>query len=276
MSESVLVRNGVRVLGNGEQVIMFAPGFGFEQSIWAWITPSFEQDYKLITFDYVGFGQSNPLAYDPEKYSNLEGYAEDVIEIITSLGLEDVLYVGHSVGAMIGLLASIDRPDLFKKLVLIGPSPCYFNLSTEYQGGFDHSSLDALMELMEKNYINWTENVAATIINDPTRMDATTNIEERFSVNDPKIMRQFAEAIFFSDYRHVLSKVTVPSFIIQCDQDAFVPPFVANYMNEHLPSSTLHFSNTIGHCPHLSHPEKTVSLLQEGLGIQFADTGGKS
>ncbi|MBB6453124.1 sigma-B regulation protein RsbQ [Salirhabdus euzebyi] len=268
MAKSVLTRNNVTVKGEGEQPIIFASGFGFDQTVWSSVSNSFEQDFQIIQYDYVGFGDSDIAAYDQAKYSTLSGYVSDLLEIFDELKINNAIFVGHSIGSMIGILASTKRPELFSKLVLIGPSPYFLNEPPTYYGGFDKDDLDHLIDMMEKNYLEWVSNIAPTITNDPNRLDVTMDIEDRFYANNPTITRQFAEVIFFGDNRPFLPKVTVPSLIIQCSNDVFVPDSVAEYMKVNLPNATITYSNSIGHCPHLSHPEKTVKLIKEYINEQ--------
>lgn len=263
-----LTRNNVTIKGNKNTSMIFAPGFGFDQTVWTKVSKSFECDYQTILFDYVGFGDSDRSAYDPNRYSTLSGYVDDLIEICSDIELKNGIFVGHSIGAMIGMLASIQRPDLFSKLVLIGPSPYYLNEPPKYYGGFEQDDLNGLLTMMEKNYFSFANSVSTTIVNDQHQSRLAMDIEERFASNDPTITRKFAELVFFSDNRQHLSRVTVPSLILQNSKDVFVPTTVGDYLKEHLPYSTVTYTNTIGHCPQLSHPEETISIIRHFLNEQ--------
>lgn len=261
----VLNRNHVTIKGEGEQVMMLAHGFGCEQSMWRYISPAFEKDYKLVLFDYTGSGSSDISAYDAVKYNRLEGYVEDVLDIISSLNLENIIFVGHSISSMIGLLASIKRPDVFKKLIMIGPSPCYLN-SEGYHGGFDKSDIHDLLELMEMNFEGWASYMAPMAMEQPKDTPKVSDLENMFVSNNPKIARQFAEVTFFSDYRHVLTDVTVDSLILQCAHDSIVPFEVAEYLNNHLANNQLQVMDAKGHYPHISQPEETIAAIKAYLG----------
>ena len=265
MASDVISRNNVKVFGSGKQAMLFAHGFGCDQNMWRYLTPAFEKDYKIVLFDYVGAGRSDLKAYDPSRYSNLEGYAQDVLDVCEALELEHVIYVGHSVSSIVGILASIKRPGLFERLVMVGPSPCYINDPPDYVGGFDREDIVGLLDLMEKNYIGWANFLAPAVMKNPDRPDLTVELEESFCSTDPKIARRFAEATFFADNRGDLPKVNVPSLILQCSDDAIAPVEVGDYMHRHLTDSTLRVMKATGHCPHMSHPEETIRTIREYL-----------
>lgn len=264
---NVLKRNNVKVSGKGTQVIIFAPGFGCDQNMWRFVAPAFEESYRVVLFDYVGSGKSDYGAYNSSKYSELSGYAQDILEICTSLELNEVILVGHSVGSIIGLLASIQKPKLFKKLILIGPSPCYLNDPPEYLGGFEKEDLEGLINMMELNYIGWANYLSKLVMNNPERPELMLELEESFCSTDPVIQREFAIATFLSDYRSILSDVKVPSLILQCSDDSIAPLEVGDYMNKQMTNSTLRRMKATGHCPHMSHPEETIELIKEYLAL---------
>jgi sigma-B regulation protein RsbQ len=264
MASSIATRNNVRVYGQGVQLIMFAHGFGCDQNMWRFITPAFEKDYKIILFDYVGAGKSDVNSYEPERYASLHGYAQDVLEIIEDLKLNDVIFVGHSVSSMVGVLAAIEEPSYFSKLILVGPSPCYIN-KEGYKGGFEQKDIEGLLETMEKNYIGWANFLAPAIMANKERPELGEELTESFCSTDPIIARQFAETTFFSDNRNDLQKLTIPSLILQCSEDIIAPIEVGEYLHKNLANSTMKIMKATGHCPHMSEPEETISLMKEYL-----------
>jgi sigma-B regulation protein RsbQ len=263
-TEEVLTRNNVKIIGSGTRPMLLAHGFGCDQNMWRFLTPAFERDYKLVLFDYVGSGHSDLAAYDEERYAKLDGYAQDVIDIVEALDLRDVIFVGHSVSSMIGILAAKRAPGRFSRLILIGPSPRYVN-EGEYVGGFERADLEGLLELMDKNYIGWANFLAPVVMKNPDRPELTAELEESFCSTDPKIARRFAEATFFADNRGDLAGFTLPSLILQCSEDAIAPAEVGRYMHRALPESTFRMMKATGHCPHVSHPEETIEAMQEYL-----------
>lgn len=264
MKTTVAERNNVHVFGKGTQPMLFAHGFGCDQNMWRFITPAFENDYKIILFDYVGAGNSDKSAYNAERYASLEGYAQDVLEICEELQLRNVVFVGHSVSSMIGALAAIEAPQYFDKLVMVGPSPCYIN-TDGYKGGFERKDIEGLLETMEKNYIGWANFLAPNIMGHKDRPELGEELTQSFCSTDPVIARQFAEATFFSDNRNDLGKVKVPSLILQCSEDIIAPMEVGEYLSKKLPGSTLRVMKATGHCPHMSEPEETITLIKEYL-----------
>jgi sigma-B regulation protein RsbQ len=265
MSNKIVERNNVKISGNGTQPMLFAHGFGCDQNMWRFILPAFEENYKIILFDYVGAGKSDIKAYNPERYCSLHGYAKDVLEICEELELTDVIFVGHSVSSMIGLLAAIEEPRYFQKMILVGPSPCYIN-DASYVGGFEKKDIEDLLETMEKNYIGWANFLAPEIIRNKDRPHLGQELTESFCSTDPVIARQFAEATFFSDNRSDLNKIKVPSLILQCSDDIIAPIEVGEYLSENLPNSMLRIMKATGHCPHMSEPEETILLIKDYLG----------
>lgn len=265
MNDDILVRNNVKVSGKGAQPMIFAHGFGCDQNMWRFVAPAFKEDYKIVLFDYVGSGKSDPGAYKPERYADLQGYAQDVIEICDALELKDAIFVGHSVSSMIGALASIERPELFKSLILVVPSPCYINCPPDYIGGFERADIEGLLDMMDKNYIGWASFLAPVIMKNDNRPELAGELEESFCSTDPKIARRFAEATFYSDNRADLPKVKTPSLIIQVTDDAVAPVSVGEFMHAELPNSTLNLMDATGHCPHMSHPRQTIEFMKEYL-----------
>lgn len=264
MDQTVLKRNNVRLSGKGAQPMLFAHGFGCDQHMWRFLTPAFEETYQIILFDYVGSGKSDVLQYNRERYASLQGYAQDVLDIIHALQLKDVIFVGHSVSSMIGLLAAAEEPQHFEKLIMLGPSPRYMN-EGDYVGGFDKADLEGLMDTMDKNYIGWANFLAPNVMANPDKPELAEELKESFCSTDPKIARQFAEVTFFSDNRADLSKITIPTLILQCADDIIAPKEVGQYVSQHLKGSTLKFMKATGHCPHMSAPDETILLIKEYL-----------
>ena len=258
----------MKVFGKGTQPMLFAHGFGCDQNMWRFVTPAFEDEYRIVLFDYVGSGKSDLQAYSPERYASLEGYAQDVLDVCAELDLKDIVFVGHSVSGVVGMLASIREPERFERLILVGPSPRYINEPPAYVGGFEHADIVGLLDVMEKNYIGWANFLAPVVMKNEERPELTRELEESFCSTDPKIARLFAEATFFSDNREDLSKVTVPSLIMQCSDDAIAPLEVGEYLKKHLPQSTLRVMRATGHCPHMSHPEETIEVIKEYLSAE--------
>lgn len=264
MKENIKIRNNVKIWGTGSQTMLFAHGFGCDQNMWRFITPAFENDYKIVVFDYVGAGKSDVQSYNKERYANLNGYAQDILDICEALELTEPIFVGHSVSSMIGILAALKRPRLFSKLILIGPSPCYIN-DDGYVGGFNRKDIEELLDTMDKNYIGWADFLAPAIMKNPDRPELRQELNESFCSTDPKIARQFAAATFFSDNRKDLVNVKTPALIMQCSDDLIAPVEVENYLHANLTGSTLKVLKATGHCPHMSHPEETIPVMKNYL-----------
>ncbi len=264
MATDVLARNNVRITGRGTQPMVFAHGFGCDQNMWRYVVPAFEDDYRVVLFDYVGSGRSDTTAYDTDRYSRLDGYAQDLLDVVNALDLHDVILVAHSVSSMIGVLAANREPERFAKLILIGPSPRYIN-DTPYVGGFERSDIDGLFEMMDKNFIGWANFLAPAIMKNADRPELGEELTESFCSTDPLIARNFAKATFYADNRDDLAALRVPSLIMQCSEDMVAPLEVGAYLNDRLPESTMRIMKATGHCPHMSHPDETVALIKEYL-----------
>jgi len=266
---SVKQRNNVHVRGSGETTMMFAHGFGCDQNMWRLLAPAYAERYRTILFDLVGAGASDLSAYNSEKYSSLQGYADDVLDIVNEFAEGPVIFVGHSVSAMIGMLADLAQPERFAAQVMIGPSPCYIN-DGDYVGGFDRRDIDSLLETLESNYLGWSSNMAPAIMGAPNQPELGVELTNSFCRTDPEIAKQFARATFLSDVRAELPKLATPTLIVQCNDDLIAPMTVGHYMSGALPRSTLAVVDNVGHCPHLSSPSACVDainsfLAKEGL-----------
>lgn len=265
MTQSILQRNNVQVQGAGERTIVFAHGFGCSQGIWRSIVPAFVEAYRVILFDYVGSGQSDRGAFSAERYSDLRGYAADVLEICAALDLTHVIFVGHSVSGMIGLLASIQAPERFDRLVMLGASACYIDEPPDYVGGFKRTDVEGLLNMMQKNYDGWASFLAPLAMKNADRPELAAELEANFRAADPAIAHLFAQATFFCDHRRELPRATAPTLLLQCAEDMIVPPEAADYLHRHLPGSTLRTLQAIGHYPHVSHPAEVIGCLQDYL-----------
>lgn len=264
---NVLARNNVRVTGRASaQPIMFAHGYGCDQAMWRYVAPEFETDFRVVTFDHVGFGGSDLTAWSAGRYGTLAAYADDVNEIIAELGLDGVIYVGHSVAAMIGVLAAVAEPDRFAQLILIGPSARYIDdPDTGYVGGFSAADIDELLETLAGNHLGWSAGMAPVIMGNPDRPELADELTASFCRTDPRVASTFARATFRSDNRADLAKVSVPSLVLQCTQDAIASEQVGRYVHEQLPNSEFVQLRATGHCPNLSAPAETTAAIREYL-----------
>jgi sigma-B regulation protein RsbQ len=258
----VLDRNNVRVSGRRDgQPMLFAHGFGCDQQMWRFVAPAFEDDFRVVLFDHVGSGGSDLSAWSPERYSSLRGYADDVLEICRELELERVVFVGHSVSAMIGVLAAAAEPARFDRLVLVGPSPRYVD-DEGYAGGFTSEDIEGLLESLDSNYLGWSSAMAPVIMGNPDRPELGAELTNSFCRTDPAIARHFARVTFLSDNRDDLAAVTVPTLVLQCSDDVIAPDAVGAYVHERIPGSRLVHLAATGHCPNLSAPEETVAAIR--------------
>ncbi len=244
--------------------MVFAHGFGCDQNMWRFITPAFEEEYRLVLFDYVGAGKSDLDAYNAQRYSNLQGYADDIVDVCRALDLRDVILVGHSVSSVTGMLAALAEPRRFHSVICIGPSPRYVN-DEGYTGGFERKDIDELLDTMDKNYIGWANFLAPMVMRAPDQPELAKELTESFCSTDPKIARRFAEATFLSDNRGDLPKLRIPTLLLQCSEDIIAPVCVGEYMHAQMPQSTLRIMKATGHCPHMSAPDETIALMKEFL-----------
>ncbi len=241
--------------------MLFAHGFGCDQHMWRSVAPRFEASHRCVVFDHAGAGNAHPDAYDVDRHSSLDGYATDVIELCDELGLRDVVFVGHSVSAMIGVLASIRRPDLFAHLVLIGPSARYID-DGDYVGGFTDEDIDGLLGSLDSNYLGWSAQVAPMIVGNEDRPELGQELTESFCRTDPDIQRRFARVTFLSDNRDDLASVATPCLVLQCRTDIIASEAVGRFVHEHLPTSTFVMLDASGHCPNLSAPDMTADAIE--------------
>jgi sigma-B regulation protein RsbQ len=262
---SVLERNNVHVLGNpAGRPMVFAHGFGCDQNMWRYVAPAFEADHRLVLFDHVGAGRSDLEAYDEQRYASLDGYADDVVEICRALDITDGVFVGHSVSAMIGVLAAQRDPALFGRLILVGPSPRYID-DEDYVGGFSRADIDELLESLESNFLGWSSAMAPAIMGNPDRPELGEELTNSFCRTDPDIAAQFARVTFLSDNRADLAGVGVPSLVLQTREDAIAPPAVGQYVHDHIPGSSFVLLDATGHCPNLSAPRATTEAIRAFL-----------
>ena len=244
--------------------MLFAHGFGCDQNMWRLVAPAFEDDFRVVLFDHVGAGRSDLAAYDRNKYSSLHGYASDVLEICRELDLSRTFFVGHSVSAMIGVLAALQEPDRFDKLILVGPSPRYID-DGDYTGGFSREDIDGLLDSLDSNFLGWSTAMAPVIMGNADRPELGAELTNSFCRTDPEIARQFARATFLSDNRADLPRVRARTLVLQCAEDVIAGQAVGEFVHREIPGSELVLMKATGHCPNLSHPEETVAAIQRFL-----------
>jgi sigma-B regulation protein RsbQ len=256
-------RNKVTTLGGSGPVILFAHGFGCSQAMWSHIVPAFAATHRQVLFDYVGSGQSQLSAFSAERYRRLGGYVQDMLDVCDAQGLQSgVTFVGHSVSCSIGLLASIARPNLFDRLILVGPTPCFLNDLPEYAGGFERADLEGLLALMDQNYIGWANYLAPVVAGAAQGEGLAGEFSDSFCSTDPVAMRVFAQTTFFADNRADLPQVSRPCLILQHREDSLIPLAVGEYLNKQLKGSTLEVMDVAGHAAHMSHPALVIDAMQ--------------
>src|SRR5580658_3561715 len=254
-------RNNVLLTGRADKpVMMLANGFGCDQNMWRLVAPALAADFRIVLFDHVGSGRAEPSAWQPERYATLNGYTDDILRICHELDLNDVVFVGHSVSAMMGVLAAIAEPERFSKLILIGPSPRYID-DAGYRGGFSASDIDELLDSLDSNYLGWSAAMAPVIMGNPDRPELGEELANSFCRTDPLIARAFARTTFTSDNRSDLARVTVPTLVLQCSRDAIAPPEVGEFVRAQIPGSRLVTLAATGHCPQLSAPDATLAAI---------------
>ncbi|MES2355515.1 MAG: alpha/beta hydrolase [Pseudomonadota bacterium] len=260
---SIITRYNVKSFGNG-QPILFAHGFGCDQNMWRFVAPAFEGNYQVVLFDYIGAGQSDFSLYNPSRYRYLSSYAEDILTICDGLGLQKTILVGHSVSAIIGILAAIQQPAFFASVVLVAPSPCYIN-DGKYVGGFEKKDVEDLLHYLDSNYLSWSSMMAPLVIGNPDRPDLESELENSFCRTNPEIAKNFARATFLSDNRDDLKKLQTKALILQCSHDMLAPETVGQYMHSELQNSELVLLKATGHCPQLSAPDETITAIKAFL-----------
>lgn len=265
-NKDIGVRNNISVHGDGETILMLAHGFGCDQRMWRFVLPTLTEHDTVVLFDYVGSGNSQLSSFSVDKYSTLEGYASDVLDIIDSIGARNVVFVGHSVSSMIGVIAALRNPGSISELIMVCPSPCFLNDPPHYQGGFERSDLEELINLMDKNYIGWAEYLAPLVMGKQASPELTGELSGSFCSTDPIVAKTFAKATFFSDYRELLPKCEVRTLIIQSESDSLAPIDVGRYISNCMVNSELQILQSEGHCLHMTDPDKTADLIMKFLG----------
>ncbi|HEY1666183.1 MAG TPA: alpha/beta hydrolase [Trebonia sp.] len=263
----VLTRNNVTLGGQaGGQPMVFAHGYGCDKNMWRFVAPAFAGQYRTVLFDFVGAGGSDLAAYDPQRYRSLQGYAADVVDVVLALDLHDVIFVGHSVSAMIGVLAATREPDRFAALVLVAPSPRYID-DEGYAGGFAETDIEELLASLDRNYLGWSSTMAPVIMGNADRPELGAELTASFCRTDPEVAKRFARATFLSDNRADLADVKLPTLVLQCSDDPIAPDSVGAYVHAQIPGSRLVKLEATGHCPNLSAPDETATAIAAFLNI---------
>ncbi|MER5525878.1 alpha/beta hydrolase [Streptomyces sp. NPDC002677] len=258
-------RNNVSVVGNPQgRTVVLAHGFGCDQNMWRLTVPALAEDYRVVLFDYVGAGRADPAAFSEDRYASLHGYAQDVVEVCEAYDLHDAVFVGHSVSAMIGVLAADMAPERIGAMVMVAPSPRYTD-DDGYRGGFSAEDIDELLASLESNYLGWSAAMAPVIMGNAERPELGEELTNSFCATDPDMARVFARTTFLSDTRDDLKSVRVPTLVLECTQDVIAPREVGAFVHHAIADSTLVTLDATGHCPHLSAPEATNGAIRTFL-----------
>jgi len=260
----VLKRNNVKVSGQGRQPMLFAHGYGCDQNMWRFITPAFEQNYQIVLFDHIGFGGSDSGGYSRQHYSSLQAYADDMLEICAALDLQQVIFVGHSVSAMLGVLAALREPERFSKLVLVAPSPSFIN-DGDYIGGFTREAIEGMLATLETDYLGWATSMAPVVMGNPDRPELSQELVQAFCHSNEEVARDFGRLTFLADNRREAGLLHLPVLILQCSEDALAPLEVGNFLHQHMAGSKLQVLKATGHCPNLSAPQETIAAMKSFL-----------
>lgn len=258
-------RNRVKMMGEGPRTLVFSNGFGCDQQTWHRVAPAFYDECRVVTFDFIGLGETNSSHFDQARYDTYHGYAQDLLEVCDALSLHNSIFVGHSASSMIGLLASIAEPTRFSKLIMVGPSPCYLNMP-DYKGGLDRSAIDQILSAIDGDFKGWTNQMAPLLMGNPARPELGRELTEIFHRADPKFAASFSKTVFLSDYREQLKKCTTESVILQCSEDLVAPQSVGKYLATQLPNSRFHQLKALGHYPQLSAPEELIDVIRTAIG----------
>jgi sigma-B regulation protein RsbQ len=258
-------RLNVHIYGDGPTDLVFAHGFGCDQNMWRLVAPAFAERHRIVLYDLVGSGGSDLSAYDRQRYGTLAGHAHDVLDLVGAVSDRPVVFVGHSVSAMIGLLAGIEAPDRFAAQVMVGPSPCYINQG-DYVGGFEREDIQGLLDTLDSNYLGWASAMAPKIMGAPDRPELGEELTNSFCRTDPEIARHFAHVTFLADNRADLPLYHIRTLLLQCSDDLIAPLAVGDYLHRHLPNSELRVIENLGHCPHLSAPRPIIDAMRDFLG----------
>lgn len=266
LPQEIVQKFNLSILGQGDVILVFGHGFGCDKTIWKKITPIFESNYQIVTFDYVGCGATNTQRYDSEKYTELDAYAADLVELFSALGLNhsNSYFIGHSVSGAISLLASIQKPELFKKLIMVNPSPCYMNYA-DYEGGFDKADIDELLQMMHLNYFEWASYLAPAVVGSSNEVEHAEDVKLSFLKADPVISESFARVTFFCDIRQQLRSVSVPTCILYCTNDIIVPLSVIDYLQAKLANSSVFKLDATGHYPQITNPTAVADGIQQSI-----------
>ena len=265
---SAQLRHHIHLAGRGAATMVFAHGFGCDQTMWRHLAPAYQHRFRVLTYDLIGSGGSDLSAYDPVRHGSLQGHADDLLALIDAHAVGPVVFVGHSVGAMIGMLATIAAPGRFAAQIMVSPSPCYIN-DGDYTGGFTRDDIDELLETMETNFIAWSHSLAPTIMGAPNQPHLASGLTASFCRNDPEIAHHFASVTFRSDHRLDVPRSTTPALILQCSDDLIAPCTAGQWLHENLPHSTLAMVSNVGHCPHMSAPTAVSAAIDAFLAQQL-------
>ena len=264
MGKDALQRHNVRVLGSGDRTLLFAHGFGTDQSAWDQVARAFEDEYRLVLFDNMGSGKTDPNLFSPNKYYGLQAYSDDLIDIVETLDLKDVTLIGHSVSGMVGLLSVLKAPERFRKLIMVGASPRYLN-DVGYKGGFEQADLDGFYHAMETNYFAWVSGFAPAAMANPDRPELAQGFAATLQDIRPDIAQSVSRTIFQSDHRADLPKLNIETLIIQATDDIAVPQEVGEYLHTHIKNSRYWQVSTTGHFPHISAPDQVTKAIRSFL-----------
>ncbi len=265
--QALMRRHQIRLSGQGEAAIVFVHGFGTDQRMWRLVAPAFEATHRLVLFDQAGFGGTALSDWEPGHHT-LQAYADDLVHIIEALSLREVTLVGHSIGGMVAVLASLARPQLARRLVLMCSSPRFLDDAPGYTGGYQPADLAAMFDLMHADYAGWARMLAPMAAGESGPQALAREFEAALRTLDARVADRFGRLAFYADLRAQLPLVRAPALVLHIEGDRVVPASVAHYLHAQLPDSRLVMLEGQGHCPPLSHPRLTIAALREHLALK--------
>ena len=257
----------VTIHGRGEHTVVFGHGFGTTQLAWDPQVEILKKRCRVVTFNHAGATEQTIAAYQPSRHSRYEGFAEDLLGIGDEFDLQGATYVGHSMGAMIGVIAACAEPSMFSGMVLIGGSARYIRDAATGYAGTTEQEVAELLGGMTKNYVEWANGFSSVAMANPDKPDLAANFATALKTLRPDLAVEVLRSAFYSDYRteaEQYGRLGLPTLLLQTKSDIAVPLAAAEWLAK-ATGGDLHLIDAEGHFPHIAAPDAVARELSTFL-----------
>jgi len=226
------------------KTLVFLHGWGVDSRSWQPIvSPLINQNYSVYLIDLPGFGQSQ----QPDEHFSLDNYADVVDQLITKVGLNNIVLVGHSFGGRITIKLGSKHAPYLKKIILVDSA------------GIEKKSQSIKLKML-------IAKILKPFFQPKTMQGLRKKIYSLIGAGEylaiPELSKIFG-TVTGEDLTPILNKINQPTLIIWGDKDQTTPQKAAQIVNSEIKGSQLAIINNAGHFSFLDQPQKFINIIMK-------------